>query len=105
MVISFKQKDVYDYELLYLDDGKIKYAFNAGTGAGVLVSAQTVNDGKLHSVTTTRRSRDGKLTVDGKTVTGRSNGGATALNSISKIYVGGAPPKLNTLQKLEVRCD
>ena len=103
LIISLNKKtSKFDYEILYLEGGKIKYTFNAGSGPSMLISETTVNDGEWHIVTTTRKSRNGKLTVDGLTVSGKSPGSLSSMNSIIKLYVGGAPDKFSTFEKIPV---
>jgi len=101
LLISLNQKRTkFDYEILYLEGGKIKYTFNLGAGPLTIASASTVNDGKKHSVLTTRKSRNGKLTVDGVVVQGKSPGKLTSMNSIIRLFVGGAPNNFATFQKI-----
>ena len=95
------QSPKFDYEILYLEGGKIKYTFNAGSGPSMLIS-ETVNDGEWHVISTSRKSRNGKLTVDGETVTGKSPGTLSSMNAITKLYVGGAPDKFPTFEKIPV---
>lgn len=103
ILISENEKTTnFDYEILYLEGGKIKYTFNAGSGPSQIESQSTVNDGEWHAITTIRKARNGKLTVDGVTVSGRSPGGLSSMNSIVALYAGGAPANLPTLQKLPV---
>ena len=103
LIISFNKKTtVFDYEILYLEGGKVKYTFNAGSGPSMIVSDSKVNDGEWHSITTTRKAKNGRLTVDGTTASGKSPGKLSSMNSIIKLYVGGAPAKLTTFEKIPV---
>jgi len=82
----------YDYEAIYLADGKIVYTFNAGTGALEITTPNNYNDGSWHTVRTTRNQRIGSLYVDDTLIkTGQSEGGAGYVNNLSKLYVGGIP--------------
>ena len=59
ILMSANMKSSYDYESVYLSAGKIFYTFNAGSGALVLNSKTSVNDGQWHTVRITRQSRKG----------------------------------------------
>merc|ERR1719505_412486 len=88
----------FDYEHVYLQDGKVVYTFNAGTGALRLVSSKTFNDGQWHKVETTREKTAGFLKVDDAQVgTGdeKSKPGASYVNKISTVYFGGIPEDSN----------
>lgn len=103
LIISLNgKKSNFDYEIIYLEKGQIKYTFNAGSGPSMIVSKSVVNDGQWHMITTTRKARNGRLTIDGVTVSGKSPGSLSSMNSIIKVYVGGAPKKFPTFEKLPV---
>lgn len=92
ILFTVNMKTQFDYEAVYLNNGKITYLFNAGTGAMVITSKMTYNDGKWHKVTTRRAKKEGFLTVDDKLIeTKTSLGGATGVNGINRIFFGGAP--------------
>ena len=57
--MSVNMNNIYDYESVYLSEGKIVYVFNAGSGALVLSSKAVVNDGEWHKARITRESRKG----------------------------------------------
>ena len=103
LVISLNEKTSrFDYEILYLEGGKIRYTFNLGAGPVTITSQSTVNDGKRHTVVATRRSRDGNLKVDGVSVKGKGPGTLSSMNSIIRLFIGGAPNNFATFQKVPV---
>ncbi len=53
-----------DYMAISLNDGHLVFTYELGGGAGQLISAERVNDGREHSVRITRRGRNGTLEVD-----------------------------------------
>ena len=59
ILMSANMKSTFDYESVYLSEGKIFYIFNAGAGALVLSSKTAVNDGKWHKVLARRSKRAG----------------------------------------------
>ena len=59
ILLSANMKSIYDYESVYLSEGKIVYVFNAGSGALVLSSKAAVNDGEWHKARITREFRKG----------------------------------------------
>ena len=61
ILLSANMKSIYDYESVYLSEGKIFYIFNAGSGALVLSSKNAVNDGKWHKAVISRSKRQGTL--------------------------------------------
>ena len=61
ILMSANMKNLYDYESVYLSEGKIFYTFNAGSGALVLSSKTAVNDGKWHKVLVRRSKRSGEI--------------------------------------------
>jgi len=98
-------KTHFDYEAIYLMDGILYYIFQAGTGPGILQSANPLNDGRWHTIETSRAVKykdddkkkgvigvDGTLIIDGdEVVTGRSKGAASQVNNVKYIYMGGVP--------------
>ena len=59
LLLSSNMKQKFDYEVLYMLDGKVYYLFNAGAGELKLTSSVKVNDGKLHLIKTSRVKRKG----------------------------------------------
>ena len=62
--MSANMKSTFDYESVYLSEGKLFYTFNAGSGALVLSSKTSVNDGRWHTVRITRQLRKGLKITD-----------------------------------------
>ena len=56
-----------DFLSLELTDGRVRYQYNLGSGTRPIVSSQTFNDGKWHTVFASRLKQDGLLKVDGLT--------------------------------------
>ncbi|KAL3869382.1 hypothetical protein ACJMK2_042067 [Sinanodonta woodiana] len=84
-----------DFISLSLINGKVRYAFNPGTGAGVVTSPKTYNDGQWHTVEFARNQKEGPLVVDGKDIgVGISKGSARSLNVRPPYYFGGVPSDL-----------
>jgi len=82
----------YDYEAVFLNDGKIVYVFNAGTGSLTITTPKTYNDGKWHLVRIVRAKTDGFLYVEDQLITQSKAGGtASTVNNLSMVYFGGYP--------------
>ena len=60
LLLSVNMKSKFDYESVYLSEGKLYYTFNAGKGALLISTKTPVNDGKWHKVFVSRDQRDGK---------------------------------------------
>jgi len=85
-------KAYFDYEAIYLRDGVLYYIFQAGSGPAILETANKLNDGQWHTVETSREKKEGKLTIDSTDIyTGTSMGGASSVNNVASIYIGGVP--------------
>ncbi|XP_015919728.2 laminin subunit alpha isoform X1 [Parasteatoda tepidariorum] len=79
-----------DYVALLLQNGKIVYVFNCGSGSSMVSSQKTYNDGTWHRVVFSRRGKEGRLVVDDEEeVRGASQGTASSMNVKSPFYVGG----------------
>jgi len=63
LLLSVNMKSKYDYESVYLFEGKVHYIFNPGSGALVLTHDKPVNDGQWHKVIVRRSKRNGKNCV------------------------------------------
>ena len=63
ILLSVNMKSKFDYETVYLSEGKVHYIFNAGSGALMLSSKRALNDGQWHKVVVRRSKRDGKLNL------------------------------------------
>ena len=51
----------YDYEAVYMENGVLKYIFNAGSGYIRVESDSKYNDGKWHEVQTQRDKSEGNF--------------------------------------------
>jgi hypothetical protein len=92
ILLAVSMTSKWDYESIWIEDGKLKYTFNAGSGNLILPSTTSYNDGKWHKVKTTRSVTTGTLTVDDVLIgSGTSRPGASSVNAISNIYLGGLP--------------
>lgn len=89
-----------DFVGLYFVHGKLHYAFDCGSGRGVVALEENFNDGKWHTVMFSRRENKGFLRVD-DTLTAEvtSPGSTTALNVKSPMYIGGVPEELSSQVK------
>ena len=52
---------LYDYEAIYMENGFIKYIFNAGSGNIRVESGKRYNDGKWHEIHTQRDKSEGNF--------------------------------------------
>lgn len=85
-----------DFVGLYFFDSKLHYSFDCGSGRGVVVSQQVLNDDKWHTVTFSRKGKNGLLRVDEEVLEVLSIGSTSSLNVKSPIYVGGVPKELRS---------
>lgn len=60
LLFTVNMNSQYDYEALYLSNGEITYVFNAGSGAMLITTDATYNDGNWHKVVTRRAKTEGK---------------------------------------------
>ena len=51
----------FDYEAVYMENGVLKYIFNAGSGYVRVQSDRKYNDGKWHEVQTQRDKSEGNF--------------------------------------------
>jgi coxsackievirus/adenovirus receptor len=56
-----------DFFVVEMVGGKVKLIYNLGSGAGSVVSEQSFNDGKWHTLSAERYKKQGLLKVDGNT--------------------------------------
>ncbi|KAI6230503.1 Basement membrane proteoglycan [Aphelenchoides fujianensis] len=81
-----------DYMSVGLNDGHLVFSYELGGGAAQLVSAEPVNDGKVHRIRAERQGRNGTLKVDNSPpLHGKSSGILAMLNVEGNIYLGGLP--------------
>ncbi|KAB0790802.1 hypothetical protein PPYR_15312 [Photinus pyralis] len=83
---------VIQHVALYLKEGRVVYSFNGGTGAAVLRSDGTYNDGEWHHVNISRIGPEGKLIIDDQVVIeGRTPKNISTIQLYPPYYVGGVP--------------
>lgn len=71
------------------------FGFNCGSGAALITSPDSYDDGNWHTVRITRENTLGQLIVDGQNpVSGESSGSTKTLNVIPPYYLGGFDPAI-----------
>lgn len=86
-----------DVIAVYLDDGKVNYKFDCGSGPAVLTSSSRINDNQWHTVVFTRQGNFGELIVDeDQAVSGYSQGNIKTIDVSPPFYVGGILPEIST---------
>ncbi|KAK6628522.1 hypothetical protein RUM43_002337 [Polyplax serrata] len=84
-----------DFAALYIKGGKLFFGFNCGSGAALITSPDSYDDGNWHTVRITRENTLGQLIVDGQNpVSGESSGSTKTLNVIPPYYLGGFDPAI-----------
>ncbi|KAK3091660.1 hypothetical protein FSP39_021617 [Pinctada imbricata] len=79
-----------DFTALILIDGHIMFKFDCGTGAAVLKSPKTYNDGQWHKIDFGRNTKSGTMNIDGEEVaSGESIGVTRSLNVVAPLFLGG----------------
>lgn len=81
-----------DFMALYLNGGRLEFAYDLGTGAAITVSQHKVNLGEWHEVRVSRTGRLAILEVDNQIpVEVMSPGAFTQLSLPQNLYLGGVP--------------
>uniref|UniRef100_A0A0B7AVZ7 Basement membrane-specific heparan sulfate proteoglycan core protein n=1 Tax=Arion vulgaris TaxID=1028688 RepID=A0A0B7AVZ7_9EUPU len=81
-----------DYLALALKDGYVQFGYELGSGAALIQSSETVDDGFPHRVVVERLGRNGSVSIDNRTpVIGESRGSLQVLNVPGNIFFGGVP--------------
>ncbi|CAG0898967.1 unnamed protein product [Cyprideis torosa] len=83
-----------DFIAVYMQNGRVFYAFNSGSGAAVIESQPEFqyNDGNWHTLDFKRNQKRGELFIDGVLVSeGNSQGNTASVNVDPIIYIGGLP--------------
>ncbi|XP_064610527.1 LOW QUALITY PROTEIN: basement membrane-specific heparan sulfate proteoglycan core protein-like [Liolophura sinensis] len=81
-----------DYLAIALSDGYVVFMYELGSGPARIISAQRVDDGQPHRITTTRLGRSGTIQIDdGEVVSGESKGILQMLNVKGSVFIGGVP--------------
>ncbi|XP_071537849.1 laminin subunit alpha isoform X2 [Panulirus ornatus] len=87
-----------DYITFYLKDGKIVFGFNTGTGATMMRSEQSFNDGLWHSVVVERQEEHGMLFIDGfQVANGTGRGNSKYIDLRPPYYYGGVSSEVVNL--------
>ncbi|XP_023237076.1 laminin subunit alpha-like [Centruroides sculpturatus] len=78
-----------DFEALFMQDGKIHYTYNCGSGGTVISTTKAYNDDLWHRADFSRSGKEGILIVDEEEITGESPGQTSSMNVKPPLYVGG----------------
>ncbi|ELU12611.1 hypothetical protein CAPTEDRAFT_90339, partial [Capitella teleta] len=81
-----------DYLALVINDGRVTFTYELGSGPANITTPVKVNDGRSHTIVARRSGKYGSLEVDGFSfVEGESSGNLQMLNTKGNIYMGGLP--------------
>ncbi|KAM6982618.1 LOW QUALITY PROTEIN: basement membrane-specific heparan sulfate proteoglycan core protein [Tautogolabrus adspersus] len=81
-----------DFISLGLQNGRLVFSYQLGSGEAEILSRKSINDGRWHRVTAVRTGKDGYIQVDGEAALhGQSKGRSLMVNTKGSIYLGGAP--------------
>ncbi|XP_078144123.1 basement membrane-specific heparan sulfate proteoglycan core protein [Centroberyx gerrardi] len=81
-----------DFISLGLQNGRLVFSYQLGSGEAEIMSRESINDGQWHKVTAVRTGKDGYIQIDGgATRHGQSKGKSLMVNTKGSIYLGGAP--------------
>ncbi|XP_017881365.1 laminin subunit alpha [Ceratina calcarata] len=97
--IIFYTTDLANQSLIavYVNDGKLHYKFDCGSGPALLVSRTEINDDDWHIAIFKRKGNYGELIVDeDDAVTGFSQGLMETMNVSPPFYVGGVPQDMSS---------
>ncbi|XP_076046327.1 laminin subunit alpha isoform X4 [Oratosquilla oratoria] len=78
-----------DFIAAYMKDGKVVFGFNPGTGAAVMRSRRSYNDGQWHNIILERKEQNGRLLVDGNVVAEASSKGNSKYIDVKPPYYYG----------------
>ena len=78
-----------DFTSLSLEDRRLVFRFDTGSGPAVIRSQQEVERSVFHWVVVSRRLRQGRLVVEGVEVRGEAPGHTRGLNIKTPLYLGG----------------
>ncbi|KAK3796923.1 hypothetical protein RRG08_032228 [Elysia crispata] len=80
----------YDFLALFMDEGRLTFSFNCGTGPAIMKSPKPYNDGNWHTAKFSRIGQKGILEIDGEQVArGKSQGTTKSLNTREPYFIGG----------------
>lgn len=81
-----------DFISLGLQNGRLVFSYQLGSGEAQIFSDRSINDGRWHKITAVRTGKDGYIQVDGGAkLHGQSKGKSLMVNTKGSIYLGGAP--------------
>ncbi|XP_066527292.1 basement membrane-specific heparan sulfate proteoglycan core protein [Hoplias malabaricus] len=81
-----------DFISLGLQNGRLVFSYQLGSGEAQILSREQVNDGHWHKITAVRTGKQGYIQVDGGSARhGQSQGRSIMVNTKGNIYLGGAP--------------
>ncbi|CAJ0953978.1 unnamed protein product, partial [Mesorhabditis belari] len=89
--------DQKDHIGIYLVNGKIKFAFNTGSGLVTIASKTSILDDEWHTVKAYRNGNGGTLTVDEELIEVASTdaaGASESVDTVPPLYFGGVPTSL-----------
>lgn len=79
-----------DLIALYVQDGRVHYKFDCGSGPALIVSDNKINDHQWHTVVFKRQGVEGALVVDDLSpITGTSQGTTESMSVQPPFFVGG----------------
>lgn len=96
--IIFYSGDLNKQDLIavYVQDGRINYKFDCGSGPAILTGENKINDNQWHTVVFKRKDNYGELLVDEEPmITGYSQGQTKTINVNPPFYVGGVLAELS----------
>ncbi|KAM9343546.1 basement membrane-specific heparan sulfate proteoglycan core protein [Pholidichthys leucotaenia] len=81
-----------DFISLGLQNGRLVFSYQLGSGEARIMSRKPINDGRWHKITAVRTGKDGYIQIDGgPMLRGQSKGKSVMVNTKGSIYLGGAP--------------
>ena len=90
LILYAAQSNTSDYISLELQEGRLLFQFDLGSGNVEVRSNSTFNDGEWHVVSISREGQMGYLVADGVRIANRTaTGNFTQLNIISPLFIGG----------------
>lgn len=89
-----------DYEMVYINRGKVTYTWCSGTQAVIIESERAYNDGKWHKLNTNRALQRGMLYIDSKVVDQGMSENSTHVNNVTQIFFGSLPHRSQAESKL-----
>uniref|UniRef100_A0A3P8QRF2 Heparan sulfate proteoglycan 2 n=1 Tax=Astatotilapia calliptera TaxID=8154 RepID=A0A3P8QRF2_ASTCA len=79
-----------DFISLGLQNGRLVFSYQLGSGEAQIFSDRSINDGRWHKITAVRTGKDGYIQVDGGAkLHGQSKGKSLMVNTKGSIYLDG----------------